>query len=400
MAGGRNRLSIAAIRAVKTRARIADGAGLWLNVTSSGSKSWVYRWTPRGGKVRELGVGAYPTVSLARAREIADQYRKWVSEGIDPKTERDREVGKTFGQVADQYFEEMKSRWSNEKTRWQWENTLTNSAKPIRAQQVAAVKTADILRILKPIWMKTPETAARTRMRLEAVLDYAKARNWRDGENPARWKGHLEHLLAKRDKRLIKHHPAMPFSELPNFMPELRNQEGLSARALELTILAATRTSETLKSTWQEFDFENRLWTISAERMKAKSEHRIPLSEPAFKLVAALYQNRTSDWVFPGQAVGKPLSAMSMEMLLRRMRVDRYTVHGFRSTFRDWCGDETSFPREVAEAALAHKVGSEVEQSYRRSDALEKRRRLMESWANFCLNLNSPIVVPIQKAVK
>lgn len=383
MARTRNKLTASKVSSVSGRSRHGDGAGLWLNVSSSGSKSWVFRWSPKGGAPREMGLGAYPAVSLARARDLAQTCREHVAMGKDPKAERDRLIGNTFGQAADAYLEAMGSKWTNAKTQWQWQSTLQDRCASIRSRPVAQVDTADVLKVLNPIWQKIPETASRTRMRIEAVLDYAKANGWREGENPARWRGHLQNILPAREKHAVKHHPAMDYANLPAFILELRQQRPMSARALELLILTATRTSEVLNATWDEFDLGTKIWTIPASRMKAKRDHRIPLSSFAMELLTTLAMDRVSDFVFPGQKLDRPLSNMAMEMVLRRMGYSDITVHGFRSTFRDWCGDQTDFPREIAEAALAHTVGTNVELAYRRSDALEKRRMLMEEWGQF-----------------
>ena len=379
-----------------------DGAGLILNVTASGTRYWVFRYTlprniPVQGKtrIREMGLGAYPDVSLAKAREKADWCRSNVANGLDPKNERDKETGKTFGEVADLYLASMQDRWSNDKSKWQWKDSLEVKAKTIRDRPVADIETADILKVLQPIWQETPETASRVRNRLENVLDYAKARHWRDGENPARWKGHLAAILPARQKHTKKHLPAMPYQQVPAFIERLQALPGLSSCAMELLILTASRTSEVLNAQWSEFDLGGALWTVPAERMKARTEHRVPLVPRVIEILQPLYDDRYTDFVFPGRKHGKPLSNMALEMLLRRMKVEGVTVHGFRSSFRDWCGDETAFPREIAEAALAHVVGSQVELSYRRSDALEKRRRLMEAWADYCTNRNEPNVVNI-----
>jgi len=361
-------------------------------------RSWVFRWTPRGGKPREMGLGPFPEVSLARARELAAQYREHVASNRDPKAERDRCIGNTFGEAADAYLEAMSSKWTNDKTRWQWKTTLNNRCEPIRKRPVTQIDTADVLKILKPIWQSIPETASRTRMRMEAVLDYAKAKEWREGENPARWRGHLANILPKPQKLTRGHHAAMPYRELPHFMEKLQATEALAGRALELLILTASRTGEILKAQWEEFDLEQSIWTIPAERMKMKRHHRIPLTKAALDILSPLSEARINSFVFPGQKPGKPLSNMALEMHLRRMRIENVTVHGFRSTFRDWCGDETSFAREIAEAALAHKVGNDVEQAYRRSDALDKRRRLMEAWAGYCCGSVSNNVVRLSGA--
>jgi integrase len=391
-----NRLTALGIDKLKTRSRHADGLGLWLNVGKTGGKSWVFRWTPRGGKVREMGLGPYPAMSLSNARKKAFEYRQMVANGLDPKRERDKQHGKTFGDVADAYLVAMQPRWTHERSRAQWKTTLTTDCAPIRNRQVADIETADILLILNPIWSEIPETASRVRNRIEGVLDYAKAKNWREGDNPARWRGHLSKILPARQKLNHKHHAAMAYSELPGFWPRLNDMEALSARALELLILTAARTGEILYATWDEFDLDNALWVIPAVRMKAQRDHRVPLTNAALAILKPLYENRVSHFVFPGQKPRKPLSDNAMKMLIKRMKIKSASIHGFRSTFRDWCGDETSFPREIAEAALAHKVGSDVEQAYRRSDALEKRRRLMEAWAEYCTEKNANNVVVLR----
>lgn len=383
MARPTNRLTVQEIERLKTRSRHADGLGLWLNVGRTGSKSWVFRWTVKG-HVREMGLGPYPALSLANARKKAFEYRQLVANGLDPKIERDKQYGKTFGEVADAYLKAMASRWTHPTTRLQWSNTLSVNCAPIRNRQVSDIETADILSILNPVWLSTPETGARVRLRIESVLDYAKAKNQREGDNPARWKGHLSNILPARQRLDQKHHAAMPYSDIPEFWQQLNEVEALSARALEFLILTAGRTGEVLGATWGEIELSKGLWVIRANRMKGQREHRVPLTEHAISILAPLNENRISKFVFPGLKRGMPLSGMAMKMLIRRMKVEGASVHGFRSTFRDWCGDETSFPREVAEAALAHKVGSDVEQAYRRSDALEKRRRLMQAWADYC----------------
>ena len=402
MGKGRNRLTAIAIDKRKQPGRMFDGAGLILNITASGSRHWVFRYTlprnipvPGKSRIREMGLGAYPDVSLAKAREKADWCRTTIADGLDPKNERDKETGKTLGEVADLYMASMQDRWTNEKSKWQWKDSLEVKAKSIRDRPVADIETADILKVLQPIWQKTPETASRVRNRLENVLDYAKARHWREGENPARWKGHLAAILPARQKHTKKHLPAMPYQQVPAFVERLRTLPGLSSSAMELLILTACRTGEILNATWPEFDIEGGLWTIPAERMKARAEHRVPLAPRAIEILKPLHDDRYTEFVFPGQKHGKPLSNMALEMLLRRMKVEGVTVHGFRSSFRDWCGDETTFPREIAEAALAHVVGSQVELSYRRSDALEKRRKLMEAWANHCSGNQSGKVVSL-----
>ena len=395
MAGITNKLSATSISSSKNKRRLGDGAGLWLNISKSGGKSWVFRWSPKGGLPREMGIGPYPAVSLAKARSIAAECRVHVAAGKNPKTERDRFTANTFGQVADQFIETMATRWTNEKTKWQWKSTLAERCNPIRQRPVSELDTADVLKILNPIWQEIPETAGRVRSRIEQVLDFAKAKEWREGENPARWRGHLSNILPARQKLTRGHHPAMSYQDLPAFWKALSGKEALAASALLLLILTASRTSEVLKATWNEFDLDNCLWVIPAERMKEKRDHRIPLTSESVAILEPLLENRISDYVFPGQQPNRPLSGMAMRMLMRRMKIENVTVHGFRSSFKDWCGDETNYPREIAEAALAHKVGNDVEQAYRRSDALEKRRKLMQAWADYCTGAKQGKVVSL-----
>jgi integrase len=267
----------------------------------------------------------------------------------------------------------------------------------LREKPLDEIRTDDVLAALKPIWQTKSETASRLRGRIERVLDAAKARGLRSGENPARWRGHLDHLLPKRQKLTRGHHPALPYLDVPAFVADLRNRETVAALALEFTILNASRTGEVLGAKWDEIDREAAIWTIPRERMKAGREHRVPLTDRGLEILDAVEKVRTGDYVFPGQRRGKPLSGMAMEMLLRRMKIEKATVHGFRSSFRDWAGECTPFPREIAEAALAHTVGDETERAYRRGDALEKRRKLMAAWAAFCEPKEKSNVVPLAR---
>jgi len=379
-----HKLTALSVERAKKRGRLGDGGGLWLNISHSGSKSWIYRWVV-SGKAHEMGLGPYPVVKLAEAREAALECRRTVFAGKHPREERARERRVlTLGEVSTRFLEEMSPRWSNDKTRWQWHRSLTDQIAPIATVQMSNIETNHILNVLKPIWNETPESASRLRMRLEAVLDYANAHNLRSGENPARWKGHLEHLLAARSGLVRGHHKALPYAEIPTIMYILREQNSVGALALRFTILTAARTGEALKATWSEIDLENRLWVIPAARMKAKSEHRVPLCDEAIGIAKDLGSNRISEFVFPGQNPQKPLSNTSMTMTLRRLGYQDYTVHGMRSAFRDWCGDMTNVSREIAEAALAHRLGSSVELAYRRGDALQKRKILMTEWGKFC----------------
>lgn len=364
--------------------RHADGNGLYLNIAKGGSKSWVFIWM-KDGRRREMGLGGYPAVSLADARVKADECRKAVAAGVDPIASRKVESPKTFGDCADEFIKLMEAGWRNEKHVAQWRMTLGDAyCKSIRSKLVAEISTDDVLRILTPIWQSKAETASRLRGRIERVLDYAKVKGWRQGENPALWRGHLKGALPARQKLQRGHHAAMRYTDVPAFVERLQAAEAMSARALEFLILTAARSGEVLGAKWPEFDLEEAIWVVPAERMKAGKEHRVPLSDRALAIVKALCETRTSDYVFPGEREGRPLSGMAFAMLMRRMDVGKFTPHGFRSAFRDWAGDETSFPREIAEAALAHEVGNKVELAYRRSDALGKRRKLMSAWGKYC----------------
>lgn len=334
-----------------------------------------------------MGLGGLKAVTLARARELAGEARANLQAGVDPIEAKNKApvAVPTFGEEADDFILAMGPQFRNAKHLDQWKMTLKVYAALLRSKRVDEISTADVLEVLKPIWLTKPETAARLRGRIERVLDAAKVRGHRSGENPALWRGHLDKLLPKRRKLTRGHHAAMPYGDVPAFVADLRKREAMAARALEFTILTAARSGETFGATWKEIDFDAALWTIPAERMKAGREHRVPLTPRAVEIlneVAGLGAEPDA-YIFPGQREGRPLSTMAMDMILRRMKVD-VTVHGFRSSFRDWAGEETAFPRDVAEAALAHVVGDQTERAYRRGDALEKRRKLMAAWADFC----------------
>ncbi|WP_425374252.1 tyrosine-type recombinase/integrase [Microvirga subterranea] len=285
--------------------------------------------------------------------------------------------------MADEVVTALETGWRNPKHRDQWRMTLTTYCEPMRSVSVDAVTTEHVLDILKPLWNKVPETASRLRGRIEKVLDAAKAKGYRTGENPARWRGHLDHLLPKRQKLTRGHHKALPYNDVPALIARLRQTSSVSALCLEFTILTAARSGEAMGACWEEFDLERGVWTDPKERMKAGREHRVPLSHRAKQILGIMAEIRTGDLVFPGQKRDRPLSTMALEMVLRRMKAD-VTVHGFRSAFRDWAAEQTSVPREVAEAALAHVLENKVEAAYRRSDLFEKRRGLMEQWAQHC----------------
>ena len=363
--------------------KYSDGGNLYLIVSPTGARKWVLRFTWRG-KAREMGLGTPATVSLADARERAANARRMIGQGLDPINERKRTGGvPTFGEMADQVREALSVGFRNEKHRAQWKATLATYAAPLSDKPIDAILTDDVLAVLKPIWTTKSVTASRVRGRIEKVLDAAKAKGYRQGENPARWRGHLDHLLPKQSKLTRSHHAAMPYEHVAAFIGRLRESDSLAAQALELTILTAARSGEILGMGWSEVDLDKKIWTVPANRMKAGREHRVPLSERAVAILRQLADIKTFDFVYPGQRKNRRLSNMAIFMMLRRMKAD-VTVHGFRSTFRDWAGNESHFPREVVETALAHVVGDAAEQAYRRSDALEKRRKLMEAWASYC----------------
>ena len=372
-------------RKVKTAkpGKYGDGGGLQLAVAATGAKKWVLRFLWQG-KAREMGLGSFPEVTLAEAREKALAGRRLARSGIDPIAERKRDKRvPTFGKLADEVVAEQSKGFRNEKHKAQWAVTLREYAAPLRPMPVDAITTEDVLGVLKPIWTTKTETASRLRGRIERVLNAAKAKGHRSGENPAAWRGHLENLLPKRQKLTRGHHAAMPYPDIPAFVAWLRERDAVAALALEFAILTAARSGEVLGARWPEIDFDARVWTIPAKRMKSGREYRVPLSESALAILEKFGEARVSEFIFPGQGAGRPLSEMVLRRMLRR-DADVVTVHGFRSSFRDWAGNETHFPRELAEAALAHVVGDKAEQAYRRSDALEKRRALMEAWAQWC----------------
>jgi integrase len=394
-----HKLSARSVATLTKPGRHSDGGGLYLNITATGARSWVFMWKV-AGKRREMGLGSLRDVPLAKARERAADARQKLADGLDPIAVRDKPKVMTFGEAADALIESMSSSWSSNKHRAQWRMTLAVYCEPLRSKPVAEIGAEDVLKILQPLWATKPETASRLRGRIERVLDFARARGQRSGENPARWRGNLDALLPKRAKLMRGHHKAMPFDDLPAFMASLREREGIAPRALEFAILTAARSGEVLGARWDEVNLDAGQWIVPATRMKAGREHRVPLSARAVEILRQLEQARFSEFVFPGLKRNRPLSVMALDRVLRRMKVD-VTVHGFRSAFRDWAGERTYFPREIAEAALAHLVGDAVERAYRRGDALEKRRLLMDDWARFCEPKGSGTVVPIgRRAVK
>ena len=383
-----------------------DGAGLYLRVTPEGTRNWVLRYM-LDRKPRWMGLGPLSLYGLAEARMRALDARRKRHDGIDPiearRAERTRlrlDAAKaiTFKQCAERYISSHRAGWRNEKHRYQWNQTLEQFVYPeIGSLPVQAVDTTLVLKVLEPVWTTKPETASRIRQRIENILDSAKARGFRNGENPARWRGHLDKILPARSRvREVEHLAALPYLDLPVFLTGLRTREAIAARALEFLILTAARTGEVIGARWSEIDLLDKTWTVPADRMKARREHRVPLSVRALAILQEMQAARQSDdhnaYVFPGPKQGKQLSNMAFLMLLRRLEVKDLTVHGFRATFKTWASERTSFQNEIAEAALAHIIGDKVEQAYRRGDLFEKRRRLMQQWATFCTS------APVQKS--
>lgn len=406
-----NRLSAKTVAALKEPGYYPDGAGLYLQVSKSGSKSWVFRFT-KGKKTREMGLGSLQAVSLEKARAEAAEKRTQLAGGADPIDERRRlELEKavqaakrvTFDDCADRYIKAHRAGWRNAKHAQQWTNTLRTYVSPEFGKlPVQDVDEALILKVLEPLWTTKTETATRVRSRIEAVLDWATVRKYRLGENPARWRGHLDKLLMKpRKVTPVRHHPALAYVKAPEFLAELRERSGVSPKALEFVILTACRVGEAVAAQWPEFDLEARTWTVPATRMKSKREHRVPLSGAAVAILEVMKPLRQrGDYVFPGWRIGRHLTDAAVLKVLRDMGRDDLTTHGFRSTFRDWCSERTSYPREVAEAALAHVVGDKTEAAYRRGDLFEKRRRLMGEWARFLATPAVASVTPIRRKAK
>jgi integrase len=390
------KLSPAKVRTETKPGIYGDGGGLWLNVSAAGTKSWLYRFM-LNGKAREMGLGPLHTIGLAEARERARAARHLCLDGIDPIDAKhaDRENKRlaaasavTFQAAARAYIAANKAGWRNAKHAAQWDSTLAAYVYPtMGALPVGAINTGHVTKVLEPIWSEKPETASRVRGRIEAVLDFAKVHRWRFGENPARWKGHIENVLPKRSKvRAVVHHAALPWREIGAFMDRLVEHGSLAALALRFTILTASRSGEALGARWREIDQQHAVWTVPAERMKAGREHRVPLSNASLAVlrVAAMLREGTGDaYVFAGRQAGLPLSNQSLRDVLHRMRRGDLTPHGFRSTLRDWAS-ETGQPADIAEAALAHTLGTKTVLAYQRGDLLDRRRTLMEAWARFC----------------
>jgi len=381
------------VRTHKKPGMLADGHGLYLRTTTNGVKGWIFRYQIDGRR-RDMGLGSLDDVSLAEARDRIPELRRLIRQGIDPIDDRraKRGIAKaaaahalTFGDCAEHYVASHRASWKNATHRQQWESTLSTYVDPvIGGLPVQTIDTAFVMQVVEPLWAAKPETASRVRGRIEVILDWAATRGYRQGENPARWRGHLENLLPGKSKIWrVKHHAALPYAEIGNFMAGLRQLDGIAARALEFAILTAGRTGEVLGAVWSEINLAERLWVIPDERMKAGREHRVPLSNRAFEILEEMAKIRMGNYVFPGARNGKPLSNMALLMTLRRIGRGALTVHGFRSSFSDWCAEQTNVPAEVREMALAHAVGDKVEAAYRRGDLFQKRRQVMDAWAAF-----------------
>lgn len=388
-----NRLSARTMNGITKPGLHADGGNLYLYIGPGGARSWSFLYKNRTTRRNvNMGLGPAPGaakhgISLADARRRAEETRRLLWAGIDPLADkRAARAGATveaFGTFADSYVENAAKGFKSETHIGQWKVSVEVHAASLRPLRLDVIDTDAILRVLEPLWEKTPETAKRTQGRLERILDAARAKGLRTGENPARWKGHLKELLGGR-KKIKAHHAALPYQDVPAFMKELRALRSVSAKALDFTILCAARTSETLGATWSEIDLAEKLWTIPAERMKAGREHRVPLSDDAIAILKSIMPPKPQalGFVFPGAKKDTPLSGMSMLQALRGIRPG-FTVHGFRSAFSDWCGDCTTFSEETREFALAHVKGDRAEAAYRRGTALEKRRELMKAWAEY-----------------
>jgi integrase len=385
-------LTAAAVTRKTRPGKYSDGGNLWLQVSKWGTKSWIFRYS-RHGQGRWHGLGAAHTISLAEAREKARECRKLLLDGIDPIDHRKAQRAQaqleaartmTFRECAEAYIATHRAGWKNPKHAAQWPASLETYVYPVFGTlAVADIDTALVMKVLEPIWTTKTETAGRVRGRIESILDWATVRQYRRGENPARWRGHLDKLLPARSKiHKVAHHRALPYRGMADFMTQLRDGEGVAPKALEFLILTATRTSEVTGATWAEIALDEKFWVILAARTKTGKQHRVPLSDRAIEILKNLPCE--GNYLFPGSRAKAPLSNMAMLTTLRRMERRDLTVHGFRSTFRDWCAEQTAYPHEVAEMALGHAVGDKVEAAYRRGDLFDKRRRLMDDWSAYC----------------
>jgi integrase len=405
MARTLNRLSAFKVEKAKQSGMYADGGGLYLRIAEGGSKQWIYRYVTND-RPRDMGIGPVHVLTLAEAREKAREASKLRLEGIDPIAHKHAQraaaavaaaSAMTFRQCAEGFIRDNEASWSNAKHRFEWERSLVKYAFPVLGNlPVAAIDTPLVLKVVKPLWQRVPETASRVRGRIENVLGWATVHHYRSGDNPARWNGLLEHALPAVTKG--EHHAAMPYAEVPAFVAKLRQEAGVPARCLELIILTGVRLDEAREATWDEVDLDNRVWTIPAARMKkGNKDHRVPLSAAAIAVLKDMLAIRQSDYIFSGAYPGKAIGKNMPLRLLNQLTGNGATVHGFRSSFRDWAAERTSFAREVAEMALAHAIPNAVEAAYRRGDLFEKRRRLMDAWADYCAKPQAAgRVVPIR----
>ncbi|MSO66057.1 MAG: site-specific integrase [Alphaproteobacteria bacterium] len=408
-----DRLTALGVGRAKAPGLYPDGLGLYLQIAPGGARSWILRYR-HAGRRRDMGLGSLNVVSLAEARRKAAEARKWLDAGRDPIEARKasraavaaaKAHSLTFEDAARKCIKDRRDGWRNGKHAAQWLATLEAYAFPTLGKIPAtAIDVALVLKVLRPIWSKKTETASRVRGRIETVLDWAKAHGYRDGENPARWRGTLDQVLPRRSAvSAVKHHPALPYVQIGAFMEELRAQEGVAARAMELLILTATRTSETIQAKWDEFNLAAGVWNIPGERTKTKRDHRVPLTQAALNTLKAMGRPAPGAYVFPGGRPGRPPSSNALLARLNRMGRAEITAHGFRSTFRDWAATQTNFPREVSERALAHAVADKTERAYQRDDLLEKRRKLMEVWAKYCGSpaaANTGNVTPLRRKAR
>ncbi|PLW82519.1 integrase [Kineobactrum sediminis] len=382
----------------------ADGGNLYLFVRGN-SRNWIFRYVAPDGTRRNMSLGPLRGLTLARARDVARELVIKVKDPVNPidpmreaqsKRQEEKateEFKRTFKQCADAFIESKRHGWKNAKHASQWEATLNTYVYPkIGSMAVNEIDTPHIVSVLEPIWHVKSETASRVRSRMENIISWATVSKFREGENPARWRGHLDHIFPPvRKVTAVKHHPALPYHRLPEFITILRKRAGMGARALEFTILTAARSGEVRGATWDEINLNQGTWTIPGSRMKTGKEHRVPLTDAAIELLQALPRVAKNPLVFPGSKNGAPMSDMSLTAVLRRIGEQEITVHGFRSTFRDWSAEQTTYPREACELCLAHTVGDAVERAYRRGDLFDLRKQLMADWASFCSSSNRDI---------
>jgi integrase len=393
MARTLNRLSDLKVRREREPGMYADGGSLYLRVAEGGSKQWIFRYVA-SGRLRDMGLGPVHTVTLAEARERAREARLLRLDGVDPIESKHARVAAqraadakamTFRQCTEGFIKDNEAKWTNAKHRREWQGTVEKYAYPILGNMpVAAIDTPLVLRVIKQLWERVPETASRVRGRIENVLGWATVHHYRSGDNPARWGGLLEHALPTRNGREIEHHASLPYDEVGTFMTNLRQDSRVTARCLQFITLTAARLGEATNATWHEIDFKARVWIIPKRRMKAGREHKVPLSAAAVALLKEMAAIRQNDYIFPGFKEGRPIGAHAVQELATQAAGSEITVHGLRSTFRDWAAERTNFPREVAEMALAHAIPNAVEAAYRRGDLFEKRRKLMDAWAAYC----------------